>query len=304
MIKSKKLYSNFNEGIIDKKYKSFERNLELNIESIKKYGGLKRIIPFFNNKNIIIIGAGTSLDLNIKILKKYYQNPAFLTIATDMALRPLSIYEIIPDYAISCETRIMDFFSGLSFKNNPHLISFSCISNSNLRKWNGDISFYNWTMDTPEYNKLWNRAGSNLGGLASGNIVTTNAISLAIGAGAKSIILIGNDLGFVDRFYCKESISSYKNSLKTNRYNINSGIEMDISRRNRKYQISRADKIYYTNNQFYAAKLWLEEFFSKHQIPVFDASIPGCSDEFVNKIDLNNFFSKTIKSSRNKKRKR
>ena len=41
---------------------------------------------------------------------------------------------------------LLDFFSEIDTEN-MHLLSFSCSSYSNIRKWKGKISFFNWMVD-------------------------------------------------------------------------------------------------------------------------------------------------------------
>jgi len=63
-------------------------------------------------------------------------------------------------------------------------------------------------------------------------------------------------------------------------------MEMNKGRRARDYHITRDGELFYTNNQFLAARLWLEKLFKSAPYPVADCSKPGCSAGAVHKINL------------------
>jgi len=301
MIDKKSLFANLNEGVIDERYDAFKRNLDNNLPQIKKYGGLRRILPEFDGKSVVIVGAGPSLEKNLPLLKKFQYRDEIVIIAADMSLQSLVSHGVEPRFVISCETNPVDFFGKVN-TSGMHLLAFSCMSSINLRKWLGDVSFYNWMIDEEQYGPLWDRAGVELGFVATGSIVTTQAVSLALGCNIKSLVLAGNDLAFCDRYYVKES-RSYINSLRrSNRFLTLEAADINTSRSAREYELKRDEKVYYTNNQFLAAKMWLEELFSRQNIPVYDCSVPGCSGKFVNKIELKDFFSGFERKRKKKRR--
>ena len=100
---------------------------------------------------------------------------------------------IKPSFVFSCETNPVDFFSNIITKN-IHLVAFSCVSNINLRKWQGPVSFYNWMLYDDFYNELWDMAGKDLGFVATASIVTTQIISFVLGCNVGSIVLVGNKI--------------------------------------------------------------------------------------------------------------
>ncbi len=297
------LYRNLNDGVIEERFNSFRYNLEKNLSFISRFGGLKRILKFFADRNVIIIGAGPSLDTELEVLRSNHARPDILLLSTDMALKPLYTHGIMPHYVISCETNPVDFFGSLDTER-MHLLAFSCMSNINLRKWKGDISFFNWMIDDPLYNSLWERSGRELGALATCSIVTTQAVSFALGCSIRSLMLAGNDLAFKKRYYAGGSL--YYTGLFRGYCRLLAGYsgEMNFIRSKREYEIRRGDLLFYSTGQFLAAKVWLEELFSKHHTPVYDCSDPGCSEKYVEKISLNEYFAITGKRSKRKKRRR
>lgn len=282
------LFTKINEGIIEERYDAFSRNLNKNIPLINKHGGLQRVISKFKDKHVIIIGAGTSLNNEIHLLKKYQNRNELLIISTDMALRPLIKRKIFPSFVISCETMPVDYFSAIE-TDKMHLLAFSCMSNSNIRKWKGDISFYNWMIHNNLYDNLW-RVSGDLGFVATGSIVTTQAIAFALGCAVKSIMILGNDLSYINQFYTTETIVYTNNKIKTSRFSPVETIEYININKRKEYQIIRGENIYYTNNQFLSAKLWLENLFKEAKLPIFDNSSPGCSETSVKKMRLKEYF--------------
>ncbi len=299
MIDKANIFNQINRGILEERYNTFKNNLIKNTDYIKRYGGLSRIVPLLADKNIIIIGAGPSIGEEVNFLKKIQYRDEIVLISADMALRPLVKRGIYPAYVISCETTPFDCFNNC-MTDNMHLLAFSCMSNSNLRKWSGDISFYNWMIHNPLYDALWEETG-DLGFVATASIVTSQAVSLALGCNIKSLILLGNDLGYRLEYYTKETLSFTKNLNLCSRLKSIETSELDIIRRNREYKINRENRLYYTNNQFLAAKLWLEDLFKKIDIPIYDVSEPGCSETSVKKVKLKEYL-KRFERRKNRKR--
>ncbi len=296
------LFRELNEGIIKERYRSFRINLKKNLQLIRRNGGLGRIIPGFTDKMVIVVGAGSSLEKSYGPLKKYQFRKEIEIIATDMALLPLVRNGICPSFVISCETTPVDFFRKVQTEN-IHLLAFSCISNSNLREWKGDVSFYNWMIHNQYYDELWEMAGEDLGFVATGNLVTTQAISFALGCRIRSLFLVGNDLGFTDKYYARGTVRYDREFNVTGRWNTIDTEEYNTVRRAREYIVRRNDRLYYSNNQFLAGKLWLEELFQKQSIPVYDSSEPGCSEEHVEKMGVEEYFEQFERKKGRKRRK-
>lgn len=288
IINRQEIYASLNEGMLEERTRAFKTNLSRNLSMIQSSGGLARIVDFLAGKHVVVIGAGPSLERNIPHLKRYSERLDFVYIAADMALRPLLLSGIRPHFVITCETTPSDFFSGLD-TSGIHLMAFSCSSTSNLRKWRGNISFYNWMIEGEPYSGLWDTAGRELGSVATGSIVTTQAVSVALGCRIASLLLVGNDMGFYDRFYASGTVNGEKRSLASGRLNPWENIELETARRVRYYEVRRSGAVFYTNRQFLAAKYWLEDLFSKTPCPVVDCSEPGCSEGKVAKMEFKSY---------------
>ncbi len=293
------LFSRLNSGMLAERGDAFRRNLEKNLPLIRKYGGLGPVIPLLRGRHVVIAGAGPSLDIHISSLAELAGDSRFVLIAADMALRPLVSRGIRPDFVIICESTPTDFFSGID-TSGMHLLAFSCSSSSSVRRWTGRISFYNWMLEGDFFNSLWDRAGTGLGYVATGSIVTTQAVSIAMGCGILSLMLAGNDMGFRDRFYASETARSADGHIKSGRFLPAAGIEMGICRNNRCYEVVRGNRTYFTNHQFLAARYWLDELFGREPFPVADCSLPGCSPSIVYKTGLAEYIDTVKKKSEEK----
>jgi hypothetical protein len=285
------LYRNLNEGMLAERLEAFRRNLEKNLGSIRKYGGIQRVLPELRDRHVCVAGAGPSLDGCLGHLKKYQHRRELVLIAVDMALLPLVRSGIRPAFVMSCETMPVDFFGG-SDTAGMHLLAFSCMSPVNLKKWKGDISFFNWMMQGPGYDGLWERAGRGLGSVATGNIVTTQAVALALGCGIRSLLLVGNDLAFGRSYYARGSVSHDVEHRRSDRFSPAAAAEMNSIRRRRDYELHRGGSLFFTSHQFLAAKTWLEDLLARQSTPVFDCSNPGLSEKSAKKTGLREYLSR------------
>ncbi|MBN1497837.1 MAG: DUF115 domain-containing protein [Spirochaetes bacterium] len=303
MVDKDQLYRNLNEGILAERLGAFRRNLGKNLPLIRRYGGLKRIVPCLEGRTAVVIGAGPSLEKHYAALKKLQYRDEMVYIAADMALGPLVKSGIRPRFVISCETSPVDFFGGIDTAR-MHLIAFSCMSHANLMRWRGDISFYNWLIDDASYRELWETAGLELGSVATGSLVTTQAVAFALGCGISGLVMAGNDLGFSDRFYARGAVACRALLAGSSRLETSETREMARSRRAMEYRIRRGERDFFTTRQFLAAKMWLEDLFRGGRSPVYDCSVPGCSEKYVIKTELSAFFSAIDGGKKKKRRKK
>lgn len=285
------LYQKLNEGILAERLGAFRRNLEKNLPLIRKHGGIARVLPLLDGRHVCVAGAGPCLDDARAPLKKYQNRRELAVIAVDMALLPLVRSGVRPGFVISCEATPVDFFGGVDTAG-MHLLAFTCMSPVNLRKWKGDISFYNWMVQGPGYDALWDAAGRDLGAVATGNIVTTQAVALALGCRIRSLLIAGNDLAFGRRYYARGTVSHDALHRVSGRFSPAASMEMDSIRGRRDYELVRDGRRFYTSHQFLAAKTWLEDLLARQAVPVFDCSDPGVSEKVVKKTGPREYLSR------------
>ncbi len=285
------LYRKLNEGMLEERGGAFRRNIRKNLPIIKKHGGIARVVTSLRGKHICIFGAGPSLEKAVPSLRKYQHRHELAVIAVDMALLPLLSHGIVPAYVISCETTPLDYFDTAE-SAKIHLLAFSGMASVNVRRWRGPISFYNWMITGSPYDELWEQAGRELGAIATGNIVTTQALSLALGCAPESVFIAGNDLAF-HRVYYTPGTAVHRTRVRTSTrlFTIETA-DQETMRKCRDYEFHREGHTYYTSHQFYAAKTWLEELLSKTRVRVFDSSEPGVSGKYAVKVSPEEYFSR------------
>jgi hypothetical protein len=289
------LYAQINAGMTQERFHSFERSLQQNRVLISRHGGLHPLVGELKDRHVVICGAGPSIEDAYRDLKKICERDSIALIAADMAYRPLLRAGIRPRYAISCETTPRDFFAGLDTSKTT-LLAFSCVCPRTVREWKGPVRFYNWLLRGEPWDRLWSEAGTSLGFAATGSIVTSQALSIALGCGAASVMLAGNDLGFFDHCYARGTVRETSVNPLCSRLSPLESIEFSAAWRARHYVIPRGEKKFFTNHQFLAAKYWMEDTAAKSPIPVYDASVPGCSPGKVEKFGMKHYAEMVLSS--------
>ncbi len=302
-IDRKQIYSNLNDGILSERLYAFQSNIKRNRLLIQQYGGLSGVVDRFAQKHIIIAAAGHSLVQSFQLLKKIQNRDDVVIISVDMAYKALKHFGIDPHFAITCESTPRYFFSGCASQNST-LLAFSGSNPSTVRSWKGEVAFYNWLIREEPYQSLWNSAGTGLGYVATGSIVTTQALSLVMGLTPKSILLCGNDLGFYGPPYAPGASWYTHISPLISRFYTLETICRNAVWNARHYEINRGDTTYYTNNQFLGAKCWIEDLLAQTKFLVYDMSEPGLSGKFVEKIQPKRYEREVLASVRKKRKRR
>ncbi len=282
------LYDRINTGILGERARALRRNCNKNLELIALHGGLARVVERLAGRHAIVIGAGPSLDRAIPDLRKCFRRLDVVLIAADMALRPLAAAGIRPHFVISCETTPMPFFQGVP-TDEMHLLAFSCMSHRTLLHWRGDISFYNWMLKGEFYEDLWRMAGEDLGFVATGSVVLSQAVSLALGCAIRSLALTGNDLGFRRSYYARGAVSLDRFVRVASRMIPAESAEYAAIRANRMYEIRREGMLFHTNPPFLSARMWFEELFKSARVPIYDSSEPGVSPSAARKLGMREY---------------
>ncbi len=173
----------------------WKNNFEINLPSVQNNPGVASLKNRFENVPWIVIGAGPSLDKNIRLLERA-RGKAVL-IASDAALKPLLAHAIVPDFTASLDPQIeITKF----FKNCPHrgitLIVPSIIHPQVLDLWQGGVVFYHkFAPDIPLLTQIQNRV-PHLGCLTPGGSVLSVAYDLAFQSGGDPILFVGQDLSY------------------------------------------------------------------------------------------------------------
>ena len=168
MVDRDRLYSDLNEGILAERRAAFERNLRNNLPLIRSHGGLQRIIAGPE-------GQDGRCHRRRPVARRKSRRAQTVPAAARTGLHRRGHGPPAPGVAWG-SGRASSFpakpapltFSATSIPTGMHLVAFSCMSRVNLRRWRGDMSFYNWMIHRPEYAALWDTAGRDLGFVGTG----------------------------------------------------------------------------------------------------------------------------------------
>lgn len=208
----------------------------------------------FENESIIIASAGPSLDLNIENLKKLQHK--FKIFCVGSALRTLIKHHIVPYMIciIDSQQIVQQQLRGLENINIP-----LCFLNTASR-W--AVSNYNG----PKYIFFNNVNQFDDIIINTGKTVAIPTIDIAVQGRVKEVILVGQDLAFIDGKSHTDSINeSYHDIGITNKVNLDNPFYKEV--------ISVNGKILYTNSEYLNFKYFIElEIANNPHVNFFNAS--------------------------------
>ncbi|EDS76681.1 protein of unknown function [Clostridium botulinum C str. Eklund] len=208
-----KLYKLINNYIISREAVDDSGLLKENfIENLKtKYNNIKKLIEQFSNSNktFVITAAGSSIDNEIEVLKRHRER--FIVITVGTALNVLMNYKIKPDIIVIVDGKKVVAKQLKSFENEEIPLCFlSTASRWAVKNYNG-----------PKY-MFFNSEGEDDIIIETGKTVAVAAMSIAVHCGAKEIIMLGQDLAYLNgksHTSTYEEIYGWKDSPTINKYN-------------------------------------------------------------------------------------
>jgi hypothetical protein len=205
-------------------------NIIKNISNLKKSFLIHELFNKKMNAPMLIVSAGPSLKNSLNELKKFQEN--FIIVAVDTAL--LALYEagIKPDFVYSLDSQVHNL-QDLSMIDKKYLSDISLIYDMvvhpSLPSYFGEKNFAANTahLDFDYYgnpfliknelvNWIENRGGFRIGDIETGGSVSTSAFHFAYLAGAKAIILLGQDLAYSFKTSHSSSTSHFYRLLAKN----------------------------------------------------------------------------------------
>ena len=173
----------------------WKQNFRSNLSAIQRNPGVSSLKNKFKNLPGIVVGAGPSLDKNIRLLSRAKDKAVI--IASDAALKPLMAHDIVPSF-VACldpQADIAKFFKGLSTRGMT-LIAPSIVHPKVLDLWEGEVVFYSkFAPDIPTLTEIQKQA-PNIGHLTPGGTVLSIAYDLAFQMGTNPIVFVGQDLSY------------------------------------------------------------------------------------------------------------
>ncbi|WP_209121463.1 6-hydroxymethylpterin diphosphokinase MptE-like protein [Alkalihalobacillus sp. BA299] len=175
-----------------KRFKStLDENFDLNINHFDE--AVNVLFGKFENKALVIVSAGPSLDKNKHLLKELKNKAIILSVGT--ALRPLLNVGVIPDYIIMTDPQDLVYNQIAGINIRKPLIALSTCNKQVLQYYQGKkyLAFQEGYIKAEEYAKK-----NNIETVKTGGSVATTALDIAIKFKANPIIFVGQDLAFTN----------------------------------------------------------------------------------------------------------
>jgi len=173
----------------------WQRNFLSNRNAIQKNPGVIALKNRFRDIPCIVVGAGPSLDKNIRYLRKACEKAVIL--CCDAALKPLLAHDIVPNFVVVLDPQeeIARFLSNVP-QRGITLVVPTIVHPNILELWQGDILFFNkFAPDIPTLVEI-QKAVPQIGILTPGGTVLSVTYDLAFQAGCNPILFAGQDLSY------------------------------------------------------------------------------------------------------------
>lgn len=189
----------------EKFYPSLKMLLQ-NIPNLFEETPLAHFKDVYKGKTAVVVSAGPTLDRNIEALKKYRDRFVLFTVGT--ALKTLVTNNIKPDFLLNIETfDSSKQFAGIDLKDVYFITE--PYSNPALRNFEFKRRFSHIASNVP-VNQFWAEiCGENIEEYFSKGTVSYTALNSARILGCSKIILVGQDLAYIDG-QCYSKDSAYK----------------------------------------------------------------------------------------------
>lgn len=264
---------NIKKSISEDYLKLIEDNLKSNLQQDHPNAGV--FFEKFKGIPVVIVSTGPSLDKSIDLLKEVKGKA--LIFAVGSSLRPLLIRNIVPDLFIVLDPKreIVNQIKGFEDIGIP-MIYLSSVHPDTVSCYRGPkfIACY-------EKEQLKNASENYL--VNPGGSVSTAALDIAIKMGCSTIILIGQDLAFIDG----------KNHAKH-------GTDSDINTpelKNMRRVMGQNGEMLFTTLGLLSYKYWIEKRIEKENRLFINASEGGAFIDGMKHIKLRDVITDYLKES-------
>lgn len=215
-----------------------------------------------SDRAAIVVSAGPSLDKNIGELKD--AKGKALLIAVDAAAKPMVKAGVYPDIIVT-----IDPVKDESILQEGNLLEYPLVASiyshyKITRQQKGPVYFP--TAENDYIGNVYQKYGHGKYRVPSGGSVANNAFSLAVIFGFKTIILVGQDLGYPDgKVHASQAV--YKNCLEN---------DINVQDTDRYFEVEANDggKIL-TEANMNAYRKWFEEQAAKGEVKIINATEGG-----------------------------
>ena len=185
------------------------RMLLYNIPELIKEVPLVKAKDIYKGKTAVVVSAGPTLDRNIETLKKHRDKYVLFVVGT--AIKTLSEHDITPDYICIIESyNSSRQLEGVNLKNTSLITE--PYSHYAIRKFPFKKIFSHISANSP-INHFWAEVcGENIEEYWSKGTVSYTALNSARILGCSKIILVGQDLAYIEG-QCYSKDSAYKDLI-------------------------------------------------------------------------------------------
>ncbi|MEK9627884.1 MAG: 6-hydroxymethylpterin diphosphokinase MptE-like protein [Nitrospinota bacterium] len=173
----------------------WQRNFLSNKNAIQRNPGVIALKNRFRDIPCIVVGAGPSLDKNIRYLRKACEKAIIL--CCDAALKPLLAHGIVPNFVVVLDPQeeIARFLTNVP-QQGITLVVPTIVHPSILELWQGEVLFFNkFAPDIPTLVEI-QKMVPQVGILTPGGTVLSVTYDLAFQAGCNPVLFAGQDLSY------------------------------------------------------------------------------------------------------------
>ncbi len=266
---------NLKKSISEDYLKLIEHNLKSNLQGANPNVGV--FFEKFKGVPAVIVSTGPSLDKNIDFLKEVKGKA--LIFAVGSALRPLLVRNIVPDLFIIIDPKkeTLNQIKGFEDIGIPMVYLSSAYS--------GTVSSYRGLKFIACYEKGHLKTSKENYLIDPGGSVSTAALDIAIKMGCSTIILVGQDLAFIDG----------KNHARH-------GTDLDINTpelKSMRRVMGQNGEMLFTTLGLLSYKYWIEKRIEKENRQFINASEGGAIINGMKHIKLKDVITDYLKESFN-----
>lgn len=250
------------------------KNFILSVGEVLSSKGVKSAFGAFRGIDVVIVGAGPSLDKDAPTLKRLYSSSVLVSVDTSASY--LSSIGLKPDIVITVDPQLKNFIYNILNKDYTNTI-FVCdtLYPPIIYKFVPKRNIF--TFDSPL--KVWNfireEFGIEKGEVLVGGSVICSAVDLAHKIGARRILLMGADLSFPNgRIYAKGNFYEVSNFLSSTVFSPYSEWKI-LSNYPLVERISKNGNRVFTDARMLTFKEWLENYIKEREVEVADLSSEG-----------------------------
>lgn len=173
----------------------WRNNFQANQNAVAGNPGVAALKNRFRDVPFIVIGAGPSLDKNLRHLRQAGDKAAI--VSSDAALKAVVDHGVIPTFVVCLDPQedIAKFLADVPHRGMT-LIAPSIVHPRVLDLWQGSVLFYHkHAPDIPALTEIQARV-PHIGVLTPGGTVLSIAYDLAFQAGGNPIVFMGQDLSY------------------------------------------------------------------------------------------------------------